>query len=101
LIEDKASGTQLIQDLQRELVEIKPYEPPQGTDKLVRLHVQAIAFENGSVILPREAAWLEDYVTEITTFPGTKHDDQVDSTTQALDYMRNNNSLEIWAKLGQ
>jgi hypothetical protein len=34
-------------------------------------------------------------------FPGSKHDDQVDSTTQALQYMASNTSSEIWAKLGR
>jgi phage terminase large subunit-like protein len=42
-----------------------------------------------------------DYVRELTTFPGTKYDDQVDSTTQALDYMTRNNSLDIWVRLGR
>jgi phage terminase large subunit-like protein len=36
------------------------------------------------VLLPEGAPWLEAYVAEITGFPGTKHDDQVDSTAQAL-----------------
>jgi phage terminase large subunit-like protein len=51
--------------------------------------------------LPREAPWLAEYINEITGFPGTKHDDQVDSTTQALAYMRENDDLEVWAKFGE
>jgi phage terminase large subunit-like protein len=39
------------------------------------------------VFLPRTAPWLADYVTELTGFPGTKYDDQVDSTTQALSHL--------------
>ena len=65
-----------------------PATSPQACDKIMRLHGQTDAFENGLVLLPREAHWLEDYVHEITTFPGSKHDDQVDSTTQALAWMR-------------
>ena len=100
LIEDKASGTQLIQDLQAEHVfGITPYEPPSGTDKIMRLHAQTAWFENGFVFLPRSAPWLADYVTELTGFPGTKYDDQVDSTTQALDHLKGRSSLEIWARL--
>jgi predicted phage terminase large subunit-like protein len=100
LIEDKASGTQLIQDLQAEhLFGICPYEPPSGTDKIMRLHAQTAWFENGLVFLPRKAQWLADYVTELTGFPGTKYDDQVDSTTQALSYLNLPSGLDVWRRL--
>jgi predicted phage terminase large subunit-like protein len=80
VIEDKASGTQLIQDLKSEFVSgITEYKPPPGTDKIMRLHAQTAMFENGRVFLPRTAPWLADYVDELTSFPGTRHDDQVDS----------------------
>jgi predicted phage terminase large subunit-like protein len=88
LIEDKASGTQLIQELKLEGLRIKSYLPPSGTDKLMRLHTEAISFENGHVFVPKQAPWLNEYIAELTSFPGTKFDDQVDSTTQFLDYMR-------------
>ncbi len=88
VIEDKASGTQLIQELTLENVSgVTRYEPP-ACDKIMRLHGQTAAFENGLVLLPTEGHWLADYVHELTTFPGGKHDDQVDSTTQALAWMR-------------
>jgi predicted phage terminase large subunit-like protein len=82
----KASGTQLIQDLQADLGNyfIRRYEPPTGMDKVMRLHAQTLAFENRQVFLPTSAPWLAEYVAELTGFPGTKYDDQVDSTTQAL-----------------
>jgi predicted phage terminase large subunit-like protein len=54
----------------------------------MRLHTQTHWFENGDVLLPQSAYWLSDYIIELTGFPGSKYDDQVDSTTQALDYMR-------------
>jgi predicted phage terminase large subunit-like protein len=102
LIEDKASGTQLIQDLQADRVAaVLPYKPIAGTDKVMRLHAQTASFENGRVFLPRNASWLADYVAEITTFPGAKYDDQVDSTTQALDHMRLPGPAEIWAAFGK
>lgn len=101
VIEDKASGTQLIQDLQGVLYGIKGYEPPKGMDKVVRLHTQTSVFEQGFVLLPSSAIWLNDYVAEITGFPGSRYDDQVDSTTQALAYMRGSNDLEVWRKLGE
>jgi predicted phage terminase large subunit-like protein len=102
VIEDKASGTQLIQDLRFEgLLGITEYKPPPGTDKVMRMHAQTAMFENGLVFLPRMASWLSDFVHELTGFPGTRHDDQVDSTTQFLDYIRGDHSFEVWIKLGQ
>jgi predicted phage terminase large subunit-like protein len=101
VIEDKASGTQLIQDLQIDLYGVTPYEPPAGNDKLMRLHAQTAMFENGFVFLPSTAPWLADYVAELTSFPGSKYDDQVDSTTQALDYLRSTPDLEVWIRLAR
>jgi predicted phage terminase large subunit-like protein len=90
LIEDKSSGTSLIQELQWSGVYcIEPYKPKPGSDKVMRLGEQSIKFERGRVWLPRTTPWLEAYVQEITGFPGTKHDDQVDSTTQALEILGN------------
>jgi predicted phage terminase large subunit-like protein len=89
VIEDKSSGTQLIQDLRNEgVLNVVEYKPPSGTDKIVRLHACSDRFENGRVLLPQRAPSLDDYITELIGFPGVKHDDQVDSTTQALDYLR-------------
>lgn len=99
LIEDKASGTQLIQDLKADgVIGIKEYVPPTGTDKIMRLHAQSAMFENGLVYLPKHASWLGDYVTEITGFPGTRFADQVDSTTQALDHLKNYSVVDTWVR---
>lgn len=88
IIEDKASGTQLIQELIRDgMARIQRYEPPP-CDKVMRLNTQSAAFENGLVLLPDIAHWLTDYVHELTTFPGSEFDDQVDSTSQALAYLK-------------
>jgi len=88
LIEDKASGTQLLQELRREgMYNIKACTPGEK-DKVMRLHLQTATFENGQVFLPKEAPWLPDYVKELMSFPGSKYDDQVDSTTQALEYLK-------------
>ena len=88
VIEDKASGTALIQELKAEgIYGVELYQPGPGSDKFMRLAGQAIKFEDGRVRLPEEAPWLDEYVRELTGFPGSKFDDQVDSTTQALDFM--------------
>jgi predicted phage terminase large subunit-like protein len=71
---------------------VTPYSPPPGTDKIMRLYAQTAMFENGRVLIPRRAPWLADYINELTSFPGSKHDDQVDATTQALHHMRENSS---------
>ena len=82
VIEDKSSGTQLIQDLNNDRVrKVIEYKPPPGADKVMRLHACSDRFENGRVLLPRSAPWLDEYILELIGFPGTKHDDQVE-----LDY---------------
>jgi hypothetical protein len=54
----------------------------------MRLHAQTATIENGFVYLPREAPWLLDYLHELTTFPNAKYDDQADSTSQALAWIK-------------
>jgi predicted phage terminase large subunit-like protein len=101
LIEDKASGTQLIQELRGSILGVVPYEPPPGNDKTLRVYAQTIRFAQGSVFLPVQAPWLDEYLRELLTFPGSKYDDQVDSTTQALDFLGSSGrALITWAKLG-
>jgi predicted phage terminase large subunit-like protein len=87
LIEDKASGTQLIQELVHDGCSIVKAVAPTG-DKVMRLHAQTASIENGFVFLPKEAPWLAEYVHELTTFPRGTHDDQVDATSQALAWIQ-------------
>ena len=59
LIEDKASSTQLIQELVADgLHSVTRYE--QQADKIIRMHAQTAMIENGFVHLPKEAGWLAD-----------------------------------------
>lgn len=89
LVEDKSSGTQLIQELPSHgLRQVKPCKP-EG-DKSVRLFSTTGMFETGQVLLPRSAHWLDGYIHELTTFPSSRYDDQVDSTTQALMWIQSN-----------
>lgn len=87
LIEDKASGTQLIQELVQDGCSIVKAVTPVG-DKVMRMHTQVGPIENGFVSLPREAPWLAEYVHELTTFPRGRHDDQVDATSQAFAWIQ-------------
>src|SRR5438552_3396992 len=87
LIEDKASGTQLIQELIADgCHDVTRYQPT--TDKVMRLHAQTTLIENGFVRIPENAPWLAEYLHELTVFPNGKHDDQVDSTAQFLDWFK-------------
>jgi predicted phage terminase large subunit-like protein len=87
LIEDKASGTQLIQELITDGCHgVTRYQPT--CDKIMRLHAQTAMIENGFVYIPEAAPWLAEYLHELTVFPKDKHDDQVDSTTQFLDWFK-------------
>jgi len=61
LIEDKASGTQLIQELVADgLYAVARYKPQ--ADKVMRMHAQTAAIENGFVHLPQAAPWLAEYL---------------------------------------
>jgi len=87
LIEDKASGTQLIQELITDGCHgVTRYQPT--CDKIMRLHAQTAVIENGFVYIPETAPWLAEYLHEMTVFPNGKHDDQVDSTAQFLDWFK-------------
>jgi len=87
LIEDKASGTQLIQDLQADGVKATTrYEPK--LEKVMRMHSVTSIIENGFVHIPDRAEWLAQYLHELAVFPNGKYDDQVDSTSQALDWSK-------------
>jgi predicted phage terminase large subunit-like protein len=100
LIEDRASGTQLIQELKRDNVTgVTPCQP--AGDKLMRLWAQCATIEQGFVHLPREAPWLDDYLRELTSFPNSKHDDQVDSTTQAIAWANEPRPMEGWFEMAR
>src|ERR1700736_2846771 len=87
LIEDKASGTQLIQELIADGCHgVTRYQPT--CDKIMRLNAQTAMIENGFVHIPETAPWLDEYLHELTVFPRGKHDDQVDSTAQFLDWFK-------------
>jgi predicted phage terminase large subunit-like protein len=85
LIEDKGSGTALIQQLRSEANGIcYPTAFVPKDDKLTRLHAQSAWIEAGHVWLPERAPWLEELRTEFAAFPQGRHDDQVDAISQFL-----------------
>lgn len=94
LIEDKASGQSLIQELREVgadqtgglILSVIAIEP--DADKISRANAVSPLIESQRVYLPEQADWLIDYEAEIGSFPLASHDDQVDSTSQALRWMR-------------
>ena len=87
VIEDNASGTQLLQDLKHDGLSMVTSHKGAG-DKVLRMYVVTSSIENGFVHIPEKAEWLELYLYELTIFPKGKFDDQVDSTSQALAWIR-------------
>jgi predicted phage terminase large subunit-like protein len=85
LIEDCPISRGLIQSLKEQSISVTPYKP--DTDKQARVIAQTDLFQAGSILLPKRAAWLEDFVAELLAFPG-RHDDQVDALVQALHWKR-------------
>lgn len=81
-IEDKSSGTGLIQTLKREGIPVIGIQ--RATDKVSRAFDVAPSIESGNVLLPRHASFLSDYMLEFEQFPNGSHDDQVDPTMDAI-----------------
>lgn len=95
LVEDKASGQSLVQELQRDtLLPIVPVKV--DTDKVSRAYAVTPLIQSGRVFLDEDAAWLADFVASLSGFPNGAHDDDVDSTTQALSYLSDGHGLDGW-----
>jgi predicted phage terminase large subunit-like protein len=88
LIENKGSGMSLIQDLTKEHIHAIAVEP-EG-DKTMRMNAQTARIEAGSVSLPEQAPWLDEFRREIMAFPAGRYSDQVDALSQALNRAFNN-----------
>ena len=97
IIEDKGSGISLIQDL-RSGDEGAPYPiefTPEG-DKVTRMSTQSAKIEARHVFLPRRAEWLDDFRTELLQFPHGRHDDQIDSISQFLNWIDQRQRNRVW-----
>lgn len=90
LIEDKASGQSLIQDLKNELRQnIIPIKITK--DKITRFASVTPFFESGRIFILENTEWIVDYKNELLSFPNSLHDDQVDSTSQFLNWIKTSN----------
>lgn len=83
-MEDKVSGTGLIQDLKKPPYSMPMQGIPRSTDKVLRMGDAAPYIEAGLVLIPEAAPWLADYLLEFAQFPHAANDDQVDPTMDAI-----------------
>lgn len=86
LIEDGDMGRAIVQDLRRDGHYDVVLKPVRG-DKQARFLAQSARFESGQIYVPRDAPWFADWLNELLAFPNGRHDDQVDSTSQALHHL--------------
>jgi predicted phage terminase large subunit-like protein len=83
IVEKKAAGAPLIQELRLLGIPVSEFTPSRGNDKMVRLNAVADLFSSGKVWAP-DTRWAREVIEEVATFPVGEHDDYVDTTTQAL-----------------
>lgn len=91
-IEDKVSGTGLIQTLKREGIPVKGIQ--RNTDKITRAMDVSPLMESGNVLIPEGADWVSGYLTEFSQFPNGTNDDQVDPTMDALTDILGKNTID-------
>ena len=85
LIEDQASGSPLASECSRNgMTGVIPRRPT--TDKKTRMNGETAKLEAGSLILPKSAPWLDEFLEEYRAFPGGKYDDQMDALSQFLNW---------------
>lgn len=99
LVEDKANGSAIISELSKAVAGIVPITPKES--KEARASAITPFFEAGNVFIPdrKVASWVDSYITELLSFPSASHDDQVDSTTQALNYFRNSSGFIMTSEI--
>jgi predicted phage terminase large subunit-like protein len=94
IVEAKASGLPLTDELRSAGIPVVNFTPSRGNDKHVRVNSVAPMFESGQVWCPDER-WAQDVIEECAAFPFGDHDDYVDSTTQALMRYRQGNFVQL------
>jgi predicted phage terminase large subunit-like protein len=83
IVEKKAAGAPLIQELRQMGIPVQEFSPSRGNDKMVRVNAVADLFTSGKVWAP-DTRWAREVIEEIAAFPVGENDDYVDTTTQAL-----------------
>ena len=83
IVEKKAAGAPLIQELRQMGIPVQEFSPSRGNDKMVRVNAVADLFTSGKVWAP-DSRWAREVIEEVAAFPVGENDDYVDTTTQAL-----------------
>ncbi len=83
IVEKKAAGAPLIQELRSMGIPVQEFSPSRGNDKIVRVNAIADLFTSGKVWAP-DTRWAREVIEELAAFPVGEHDDFVDTTSQAL-----------------
>lgn len=83
VVEKKAAGAPLIQELRAMGIPVQEFSPSRGNDKIVRVNAIADLFTSGKVWAP-DTRWAREVIEELAAFPVGEHDDYVDTTSQAL-----------------
>jgi predicted phage terminase large subunit-like protein len=101
LVEAKASGQSLLQDLRLAKVPAVGYNPGNA-DKVSRAHQAAPTLELGLIWIPESnknpgqpVSWAQSFLKQIAKFPVAEHDDYVDTFTQAVIFLKNDGWFEL------
>jgi len=94
IIEKKAAGAPLIQEMRAIGVPVQEFSPSRGNDKTVRVNAVSDLFASGKVWAP-DTRWANEVIEEIAAFPAGEHDDYVDTATQALLRFRQGNFVTL------
>ena len=98
LIEAKATGTPLQQELRKMGIPVTMYSPggrKSGQDKISRANAVAPILESGMIWYPEQQDWAEEMVEECAAFPNGSHDDQVDAAIMAWMRFRQGNFMSL------
>ena len=94
IIEAKASGQPLIDEMRRSGIFVQDFSPGKGQDKIARLNAVSDMFASGCVWVP-ETKWATEVVDEWLAFPSSEHDDEVDTMTLALARIRKGGLVKL------
>ena len=83
IVEKKAAGAPLIQEMRNMGIPVEEFTPSRGNDKIVRLNAVSDLFASGKVWAP-DTRWAREVIEEVASFPNGDNDDYVDTTSQAL-----------------
>jgi predicted phage terminase large subunit-like protein len=87
ILENKATGQSLIQDLAIEKdIHIKKYKP--NNNKITRFAATIPFFEFGRILLPENSPWLNVFLQKLMAFPNSKNDDVIDLLRQFVNVMK-------------